>query len=153
MDDLLTKTIAEAHGSTYSIHPGSTKMYHDLKEIYWWDGINKDIAEYVAKCTNCKHVKEEHLNLGGLTQLIKVHNWKLESINMEFVVGLLRTRRKHDSIWVIMDRLTKSAHFIPVKSTYRAEDYARHCIDDIVKWNMIYWSIISYREAQFTSHF
>ena len=67
--------------------------------------------------------------------------------------GLPRTRRHHESTWFIVDRLTKSSPLIPLKSTYRAEDYARHCIDDIVKWNMIYWSIISYREAQFTSHF
>ena len=125
VDDLWTSIVEEAHGSRYSIHPGSTKMYHDLKQIYWWDGMKKDIAEYVAKCPNCQQVKVGHLKLGGLTQRIKVATWKWEAINMDFVVGLPRTRRQHDSIWVIVDRLTKSAHFIPVKSTYRAEDYAR----------------------------
>ena len=59
--------IAEAHSSMYSIHPRSTKMYHDLKQIYWWDGMKKDIVEYVAWCLNCLQVKAEHLNLGGLT--------------------------------------------------------------------------------------
>ena len=72
---------------------------------------------------------------------------------MDFVVGLPRTRRQHDSIWVIVDRLTKSAHFIPVKSTYRAEDYARLYIDEIVRWHGIPLSIISDRGVQFTSHF
>jgi len=72
---------------------------------------------------------------------------------MDFVVGLPRTRRQHDSIWVIMDRLTKSAHFIPVNSTYRAEDYARLYIDEIVRWHGIPLSIILDRLAQFTSHF
>ena len=153
VDDLRTKIVTEAHGSRYSIHPGSTKMYHDLKQIYWWDGMKKDIADYVAKCPNCQQVKAEHLKPGGLTQIIEVPTWKWEAINMDFVVGLPRTRRQHDSIWVIVDRLTKSAHFIPVKSTYRAEDYARLYIDEIVRWHGIPLSIISDRGAQFTSHF
>ena len=72
---------------------------------------------------------------------------------MDFVVGLSRTRRQHDSIWVIVYILTNSTHFIPVKSTYRAEDYARLYIDEIVRWHGILLSIISDRGAQFTSHF
>ena len=91
-------------------------MYHDLKQIYLWDGMKKDIAEYVAKCSNCQQVKAKHLKTSGLTQIIEVLTWKWEAINMDFVVGLPRTRRQHDSIWVIVDRLTKSALFIPVKS-------------------------------------
>ena len=90
--------MAEAHGSRYSIHLGSTKMYHDHKQIYWWDGMKKDIVEYVAKCPNCQQVKVGHLKLGGLTQMIKVATWKWEAINMDFVVGLSKTRRHHDSI-------------------------------------------------------
>ena len=72
VDDLWTRIVAEAHGSRYSIHPGSTKMYHDLKQNYWWDGMKKDIAEDVAKCPNCQQVKAEHLKPGCLTQIIKV---------------------------------------------------------------------------------
>ena len=72
VDDLRTMIIAEAHGSRYSIHPGSTKMYHDLKQIYWWDGMKKDIAEYVAKCPNCQQVKEEYIKTGSQTQIIEV---------------------------------------------------------------------------------
>ena len=64
---LRTKIVAKAHGSKYSIHLGYSKIYHDLKQIYWWDGMKKDVAEYVAKCPNCQQVKAEHLNLGGLT--------------------------------------------------------------------------------------
>ena len=69
---------------------------------------------------------------------------------MDFVVGLLRTRRQHDTIWVIVDKRTKYAHFIPVKSTYRVEDYAKLYIDEIVIWHGIPLSIISDREDQFT---
>ena len=77
VDDLRTMIIAEAHGSRYSIHPGSTKMYHDIKQIYCWDGMKKDIAEYVAKCPNCQPVKAEHLKPDGLTQIILIPTWKL----------------------------------------------------------------------------
>ena len=98
VDDLRTMIVAEVHGSTYSIHLGSTKMYHDHKQIYWWDGMKKDIVEYVAKCHNCLQVKVEHLKPGGLTQIIEVPIWKWEAINMDFVVALPRTRRHHDSI-------------------------------------------------------
>ena len=72
---------------------------------------------------------------------------------MDFVIGLPKTRRQHDSIWVIVDRLTKSVHFIPVKSTYRVEDYAKLYIDEIVIWHEIPLSIISDRGVQFTPHF
>ena len=78
---------------------------------------------------------------------------EVEAINMDFVVGLPRTRRQHDSIWVIVDRMTKSAHYYPVKSTFKTEDYARLYIDEIVRCHGIPFSIISYRGAQFTLHF
>ena len=133
VDDLQTKIIVETHVSKYSIHLGSTNMYHDLKQIYWWDGMKKDIADYVAKCPHCQLVKAEHLKSGGLTQIIEVSTFKWEVVNMDFVVGLLMTRRKYDSIWVIMDRMTKFFYFIPMKSTYRVEDYAILYINEIVR--------------------
>ena len=85
-----------------------------------------------------------------MTQIIEVPTWKWEAINTDFVVCLPNTSRQHDSIWVIVDRMTKSAHFIPVKSTYRAEEYARLYNDDIVRRHGIPFSIISDTGAQFT---
>ena len=117
MDDLRTKIVAEAPGSRYSIHTGSTNMNHDLKKIYRWDGMKNDIFAFVAKCLNCLQVKAEHVKPYGHTQMINVSTWKWEPIKMDFVVGLPRNRSHHDFIWVIMDRMTKLANFIPVKST------------------------------------
>ena len=117
IDDLRTKIVVEAPGSRYLIHPGSSNMNHDLKNIYRWDGIKNDIAEYVAKCSNCQQVKAEHVKPYGHTQMIEVSTRKWEPIKMDFVVCLPRTRSHHDSIWVIMDEMTNSDHFIPVKST------------------------------------
>ena len=92
--------LKEAHGSRHSIHWGSTKMYHDLREVFWWDGLKKDIAEFVAKCPNCQQVNVEHQKWGGLLQEIQIPTWKWEDINMDFVVGLTRTQKQYDSIWV-----------------------------------------------------
>ena len=90
--------MAEAHGSRYSIHQGFIKMYHDLIVIYWWDGMKNEIADYVPKCPNFQQVKAKYLIPCGLTHVIEVLTWKWEDISMDFVVGLSKTRRHHDSI-------------------------------------------------------
>jgi hypothetical protein len=110
--------LREAHDSAYSIHLGSTKMYKDLKTRYWWYGMKRDIAEYVSLCDTCQRVKAKHQRLVELLQPLKISEWKWEEIGMDFIVGLPRTQVGYDSIWVIVDRLTKVAHFIPVKMTY-----------------------------------
>ncbi|KAH0738661.1 hypothetical protein KY290_037366 [Solanum tuberosum] len=153
IDGLQEKIMEEAHSSRYSIHPDSTKMYRDLREVYWWNGMKKGIAEFVAKCPNCQQVKVEHQRPGGLAQRIEPLEWKWEMINMDFITGLPRSRRQHDSIWVIVDRMTKSAHFLPVKTTNTAEDYAKLYVQEIVRLHGVPISIISDRGAQFTAQF
>ena len=76
IDDLRSNIILEAHGSRYSIHPGSTNMYHDLKEIYWWEGMKRDISMFVEECPNCQQVKVEHLKPRGFAQSIEIPTWK-----------------------------------------------------------------------------
>ena len=71
---LRSRILEEAHGTRYSIHPGSTKMYHNLREVFWWEGFKKDIAEFVAKCPNFQQVKAEHQKPGYLLQEIKVRS-------------------------------------------------------------------------------
>ncbi|WVZ58285.1 hypothetical protein U9M48_008568 [Paspalum notatum var. saurae] len=110
--------LKEAHETAYSIHPGSEKMYEDLKQKFWWYGMKRDVAEYVALCDICQRVKAEHQKPAGLLQPLKIPEWKWEEIGMDFIVGLLRTQSGFDSIWVVADRLIKVAHFIPVKTTY-----------------------------------
>ncbi|GJY10907.1 putative reverse transcriptase domain-containing protein [Tanacetum coccineum] len=107
----------ESHKSKYSIHPGSDKMYHDLKLLYWWPNMKADIATYVSKCLTCAKVKAEHQKPSGLLQQPKIPVWKWERITMDFVSGLQRTPSGYDTIWVIVDRLIKSAHFLPMKKT------------------------------------
>jgi hypothetical protein len=93
-------------------------MYQDLKEKYWWYGLKRDVASHVALCDVCQRVKAEHQRPVGLLQPLKVSEWKWEEISMDFIVGLPRTRDGYDSIWITVDRLTKVAHFIPMKTTY-----------------------------------
>jgi hypothetical protein len=110
--------MAEAHTTPYTIHPRGTKMYKDLQEKFWWHGMKRDIAVYVARCDSCQHVKAKHQRPAGLLQPLRVPEWKWDVIGMDFIVGLPRSRHGNDAIWVITDYLTKVAHFIPVKTTY-----------------------------------
>jgi hypothetical protein len=119
IDSLRETILKEAHDSDYSIHPGSTKMYQDFKQKYWWYGLKRDVAAHVAKCDVCQRVKAEHQIPAELLHPLKKPEWKWEEIGMDFIVGLPRTPAGYDSIWVIVDRLTKVAHFIPVKTTYK----------------------------------
>ncbi|GJY45477.1 putative reverse transcriptase domain-containing protein [Tanacetum coccineum] len=105
----------EPHKSKYSIHPGSNKMYQDLKKLYWWPNMKAIIAEYVGKCLTCSRVKTECQKPSNLLVQPEIPMWKWEKITMDFVTKLPKTSNGHDTIWVIVDRLTKSAYFIPTR--------------------------------------
>ncbi|GKB11802.1 putative reverse transcriptase domain-containing protein, partial [Tanacetum coccineum] len=141
----------ESHKSKYSIHPGSDKMYHDLKMLYWWPNMKADIATYVSKCLTCAKVKAEHQRPSGLLVKPDIPEWKWEKITMDFVTKLPKTAAGYDSIWVIVDRLTKSAHFLPMKETDSTEKLMRLYMKEIVARHSIPVSIISDRDSHFTS--
>ncbi|BAS93193.1 Os05g0296332 [Oryza sativa Japonica Group] len=145
--------LQEAHESPYSIHPGSTKMYLDLKEKYWWVSMKREIAEFVALCDVCQRVKAEHQRPAGLLQPLQVPEWKWDEIGMDFITGLPKTQGGYDSIWVVVDRLTKVARFIPVKTTYGGNKLAELYFARIVSLHGIPKKIVSDRGSQFTSHF
>jgi hypothetical protein len=100
---LKKKILDEAHTSTYSIHPGSTKMYHDLRQQFWWTIMKHEEARYVSECDICWKVKADYMKPGGLLQPLSVPDWKWDDISMDFIVCLPLTARKFDSIWVIMN--------------------------------------------------
>ncbi|KAJ9561522.1 hypothetical protein OSB04_006682 [Centaurea solstitialis] len=153
VDQLRALIMDEAHQSKYSIHPGSDKMYKGLKEHYWWPGMKRDIATYVSKCLTCAKVKAEHQKPSGLLQQPEIPEWKWEQISMDFVTKLPKTKKGHDTIWVIVDRLTKSAHFLPIKETYSIDKLAQLYVGEIVMRHGIPISIISDRDSRFTSRF
>ena len=149
--ELKRDIMEEAHSSAYAMHPGSTKMYRTLKDHYWWRGMKREIAEFVSKCLTCQQIKIKHQKPAGLLQPLSILEWKWERITMDFVTGLPKTQRGHDTIWVIVDRLTKSAHFIATNNTYPLERYARLYVDEIVRLHGAPMSIVSDRDPRFTS--
>ncbi|WVZ64038.1 hypothetical protein U9M48_013617 [Paspalum notatum var. saurae] len=140
VDSIKKLILSEAHNTAYSIHPGSTKMYHDLKERFWWYGMKRAVAEYVAVCDTCQRVKAEHQRPAGLLQPLKILEWKWEEIS-------------YNSIWVVVDQLTKVAHFIPVNTIYSGARLAELYISRIVCLHGVPKRIISDRGSQFTSRF
>jgi len=112
---LRQKILNEAHMTRYTIHPGATKMYRDLREVYWWPGMKASVARKVAQCDTCQRIKIEHQRPVGLMKPLDIPEWKWEHITMDFVTGFPKNKRGNDAIWVIIDRLTKSAHFLPTR--------------------------------------
>ena len=152
-NDLRKSILDEAHSGSFAIHPCSIKMYQDLKMSFWWSGMKRDVSELVTKCLVCQRVKAEHQVPLGLLQPIRIPEWKWDRITMDFVVGLPLSEKKHDSVWVVVDRLTKSAHFLPVRTAYSVDKLAELYIKEIVRLHGIPVSIISDRDPRFTSRF
>ena len=129
-------------------------MYHDLKNTYWWNGMKRDIADFVSKCLTCQQVKLEHQRPSGLLQQLPILEWKWDMISMDFISGLPRTSSGYDAIWVIVDRLTKTTHFfLPIKKTYSTDRLERLYVNRIVCLHRVPVSILSDKGTTFTSVF
>ncbi|GJU42720.1 reverse transcriptase domain-containing protein [Tanacetum coccineum] len=142
----------ESHKSKYSVHPGSDKMYQDLKKLYRWPNMKTEISTYVSKCLTCAKVKAEYQKPSGLLVQPMIPVWKWENITMDFVTKLPKTSTGQDTIWVIVDRLTKSAHFLPMKETDTMEKLTRQYLKEVVSRHGVSILIISDRDSKFTSH-
>ncbi|GJS10246.1 putative reverse transcriptase domain-containing protein [Tanacetum coccineum] len=153
LGDLRALIMHESHKSKYSIHPGSDKMYQDLKKLYWWPNMKAEIATYVSKCLTCAKVKIEYQKPSGLLVQPEIPQWKLENITMDFVTKLPMTAAGQDTIWVIVDRLTKSAHFLPMREDDTLEKLTRQYLKEVVSKHGVPVSIISDRDGKFTLHF
>ncbi|GJY09734.1 putative nucleotidyltransferase, ribonuclease H [Tanacetum coccineum] len=151
--DLRTVIMHESHKSKYSIHPGSDKMYQDMKKLYWWPNMKANIATYVNKCLTCAKVKAEHQRPSGLLVQPKIPEWKWDNITMDFVTKLPKTSQGYDTIWVIVDRLTKSAIFTPMRETDPLDKLARLYLKEVVTRHGIPVSIICDRDPRFASNF
>ncbi|WVZ80422.1 hypothetical protein U9M48_027895 [Paspalum notatum var. saurae] len=151
--ELRKRILDEAHTSMFTMHPGSNKMYQDLKQKFWWTRMKREIATYVSECDVCQRIKADHLKPAGMLQPLEVPAWKWENIHMDFIVGLPPTQKGYDSIWVVIDRFTKAAHFLPIKTTYRAKQYAELYISRIVALHGVPLTITSDRGSLFVSRF
>ncbi|GJZ48968.1 putative reverse transcriptase domain-containing protein [Tanacetum coccineum] len=151
--NLRTRIMYESHKSKYFIHPGFDKMYQDMKKLYWWPNMKADIATYVSKCLTCAKVKAEHQRPSGLLVQPKIPEWKWDNITMDFVTKLPKTSQGYDTIWVIVDRLTKSAIFTPIRETDPMDKLARIYLKEVVTRHGIPISIICDRDPRFASNF
>jgi hypothetical protein len=145
--------LEEGHKSGLSIHPGVTKMYQDLKKLFWWPGMKRQISEFVYACLICQKSKIEHQKPSGLLKPLFIPEWKWDNIAMDFVGGLPKTAKGNEVIWVVVDRLTKSAHFIAIKTGMLVPRLAEIYVEQIVKLHGIPSSIVSDRDPRFTSRF
>jgi hypothetical protein len=145
--------LREAHSTPYTVHPGETKMYQDMRQSFWWKRIKVGITKYVAPCGICRKVKDEHQRPVGLLRPLEIPKWKWENIAIDFVVGLPRSLRGEDEICVVIDRFTKVAHFIPMKQTSLAADVVPLYIKDVVRLLSVLKSIVSDRDSKFVSKF
>nr|GEX46103.1 putative reverse transcriptase domain-containing protein [Tanacetum cinerariifolium] len=151
--DLRSVIMHESHKSKYSIYPGSDKMYQDIKKLYWWPNMKANIATYVSKCLTCARFKAEHQRPSGLLVQSAIPEWKWDNITMDFITKLPKSSQGFDTIWVIIDRLTKSAYFLPIRENDHLEKLARLYLNRIIARHGILVSIIYDRDGRFTSNF
>src|SRR4051812_29708906 len=137
--DMTSEVMKAAHDTPLSIHPGSTKMYQDIRPQFWWTNMKKDIARYVSECDVCRRVKAEHQRPAGTLQPLSIPEWKWDKIEMDFVTGFPRSQKGHDAIFVVIDRFSKVAHFLPVKETISASQLADLYVSRIVSLHIFRW--------------
>jgi hypothetical protein len=137
----------------YAGHPGYQKTVAVVKHQYFWPGMKREIAEYIARCVECQKVKAEHRHPAGLMHPLTIPEWKWEVVTMDFITRLPRTGKLHDSIMVVVDKLTKAAHFIPLKTTHKAADVVDIFMKEVARLHRIPKTIVSDRDPKFTSNF
>ena len=151
LEKLREEILREFHCSRFSVHPSGTKMYHDLHRQYYWSGMKRHVEDFVLRCLTCQQIKVEHQRPAWLLQPLEVVEWKWEHITMDFFTHLPGTSWKHDAVWVIVDRLTKSAHFLVVQMTFTLEEFYK--LYEIVQLHGVPVSIVSDRDPRFTAQF
>jgi hypothetical protein len=151
--ELKLAILKEMHNVAYVGHPGYQKTMAAVKGHYFWPGLKKEIAEYIARCMECQKVKAEHRHPAGLLQPLPIPEWKWDVVTMDFITGLPRTSKQHDSIMVVVDKLTKVDHFIPLKTTHRAAEVADIFLKEVACLHGILKTILSDRDPKFTLNF
>ncbi|GJZ58258.1 putative reverse transcriptase domain-containing protein [Tanacetum coccineum] len=151
--DLRTLIMHEPCKSKYSIHPGSDKKHRDMKKLYKWPNVKADIATYVSKCLTCAKVKAEHQRPSGFFVQPEIPQWKWDNIIMDFIMKLPKSSQGYETIWVIVDRLTEFAIFVPIRETDPMEKLARMYLKEVVTRYGIHVLIICDRDPRFALNF
>src|SRR5664279_264785 len=128
-------------------------MYQDLRQRFWWTRMKREIAQFVAECDVCRRVKAEHQRPAGTLRPIAVPEWKWDEVGMDFITGFPKSQKGNNAIWVVIDRLSKVAHFLPVRDDIRASQLADLYVSRIVHLHGVPLRIISDRGSLFVSKF
>jgi hypothetical protein len=145
--------LSEMHKVPYVGHPGYQKTIVAVKKQYYWPGMKKEVVDFIARCLECQKVKVEHRHPTGLLQPFPIPEWKWEVVTMDFITKFPRTAKQHDSIMVVVDKLTKAAHFIPVKSMHKETNIVEIYMREIAKLHGVPKTIVSDRDSKFTQNF
>jgi hypothetical protein len=151
--ELKLEILKEMHNVTYVGHPGYQKTMAAIKSHYFWSGLKKEIVEYIARCIECQRVKAEHRHPTGFLQPLPIPEWKWDMVTMDFITGFPRTSKQQGSIMVVVEKLTKVAHFIPLKTTHREADVVDIFLKEVALLHGIPKTIVSDRDPKFTSNF
>jgi hypothetical protein len=143
----------EMHNVPYAGHPGYQKIVAAIKSHYFWLGMKKEIAQYIARCMECQKVKAKNRHPTGLLQPLTIPEWKWEVVTMDFITGFPRTGKLHDSIMVVVEKLMKDDHFIPLKTTHKAVDVVDIFMKEVARLHRIPKTIVSDRDPKLTSNF
>jgi hypothetical protein len=145
--------LKEMHDVPYAGHPGYQKKIIVVRIQLFWPGMKKDVDDYITRCMECQKVKDEHRHPTSLLQPLPILENKWEVITMDFIIGLPRTNKKHDSIMVVVDKLTKATHFVPMKTTQTTTNIAEIFMKEIARLHGIPGIIVLDIDTNFTSNF
>ena len=151
--ELRKKVMHDNHDVPCVEHLGSDKTFQLVRRTFWWPSLAKDVHKYVQQCFQCQVNKAERVRQPGLMHPLQVPEANWQSISMDFIVGLPRTQRKKNTILVIVDRLSKMAHFVAMQETVEAPQVADLFIQHVFKLHGLPTSIVSDRDVIFTGHF
>jgi hypothetical protein len=150
--ELRNLVLKEMHDVPYAGHPSYQKMIKAVRSQFFWSRMKNDVSDYITRCMECQKVKDEHRHPLGLIQPLPIPGNKWEVITMDFIIGLPRTNKKNDSIMVLVDKSTKTAHFVPVKTTHTMANIAKIYMREIARLHGIPRAIVSDRDTKFTSN-
>jgi hypothetical protein len=152
VQDLKCMILHEMHNVPYAGHPEYQKIVAAIKSHYFWLGIKKEITEYITICMECQKVKDENRHPARLLQPLTIPEWKWEVVTMDFITGLPRIGKLHDSIMVVVEKIMKDAHFIPLKTTHKATKVVDIFMKEVARLHEIPKIIVSNRDTKFTSN-
>jgi hypothetical protein len=151
--ELKNIVLRELHNVSYDGHQGYQKSITIARSQYFWPGMKKEVANYIARCLVFHKVKTKHMHLAGMPQPFTIIEWKKEVVRIYFITKMSRTMKQHDSIMVVVEKLTKEAHFIPMKTKSKATSIAKIYMKEVSRIHGVPKKIISYIDSKFTSKF